>query len=313
MIKAENLVRKYGDFTAVSDVSFEIPKGQIVGLLGHNGAGKTTIIKMLTGYLEPTSGEVRVDGHNVETESLIVQSKIGYLPENCPVYPDMTVIDYLFYMAELRGIPQSEGPSAVKTAIARTALTEKARQPISTLSKGFRQRVGVAQAILHKPEIVILDEPTSGLDPSQINESRGLVKELSKSSTVILSTHILQEVEAICDRVIIILQGQIALDAKLADLQCSRQLLLSCNAELASLKKLSSKIAQIKSVQPLEQTGPEKHYRLELSEQTPTVQASIAESLIKENFELYSLYPERRDLEAIFREINSGNQGGKNE
>jgi ABC-2 type transport system ATP-binding protein len=313
MIKAENLVRKYGDFTAVSGVSFEIPKGQIVGLLGHNGAGITTIIKMLTGYLEPTVGEVLVDGHNVETESLIVQSKIGYLPENCPVYPDMTVIDYLFYMAELRGIPQAESISAVKTAIARTALTEKALQPISTLSKGFRQRVGVAQAILHKPEIVILDEPTSGLDPSQISESRSLVKELSKSSTVILSTHILQEVEAICDRVIIILQGQIALDAKLADLQSSQQLLLSCNAELASLKKLLSKIAEINSVQPLEQAGLEKHYRLELSEQTPTVQASIAESLIKENFKLYSLHPERRDLETIFREINSGNQGGKNE
>ncbi len=310
MIKADNLVRMYGDFTAVSGVSFEIPKGQIVGLLGHNGAGKTTIIKMLTGYLEPTEGEVLIAGHNVVTESLAVQSKIGYLPENCPVYPEMTVIDYLLYMTELRAIPESQRISAVKTAITRTALTEKAQQPISTLSKGFRQRVGVAQAILHNPEIVILDEPTSGLDPSQINESRNLVKQLSKNSTVILSTHILQEVEAICDRVIIILQGQVALDAKLADLQDSRQLMISCNAELPALKKLLSQFSEVKSVQQVGQAEVEKCYRLELSEEGVALHSSIAKSLIKGNVELYALHPERRDLEAVFREINSGNLGG---
>lgn len=310
MIKADNLVRMYGDFTAVSGVSFEIPKGQIVGLLGHNGAGKTTIIKMLTGYLEPTEGEVLIAGHNVVTESLAVQSKIGYLPENCPVYPEMTVIDYLLYMTELRAIPESQRISAVKTAITRTALTEKAQQPISTLSKGFRQRVGVAQAILHNPEIVILDEPTSGLDPSQINESRNLVKQLSKNSTVILSTHILQEVEAICDRVIIILQGQVALDAKLADLQDSRQLMISCNADLPTLKKLLSQFSEVKSVQQVGQAEVEKCYRLELSEEGVALHSSIAKSLIKGNVELYALHPERRDLEAVFREINSGNLGG---
>ena len=312
MIKAENLIRKYGDFTAVKDVSFEIPRNQIVGLLGHNGAGKTTIIKMLTGYLEPSAGTVHVAGHDVISERLEVQAKIGYLPENCPVYPEMTVIDFLMYMAQLRAIPEEERFAAVKSAIERTALQEKAQQNINTLSKGFRQRVGVAQAILHNPEIVILDEPTSGLDPSQINESRALVKELSKRSTVILSTHILQEVEAICDRVIIILQGKVALDATLTDLQNSRQLLLSCNAKLVELKKLLSSLSQVKSLQQISDAANEKQYRVELAQDGINAHSVIAKSLVNAGIDLYALQTERRDLEAVFREINSGNLGGLN-
>lgn len=312
MIKASELVRKYGDLTAVNGVSFEIPKGQIVGLLGHNGAGKTTIIKMLTGYLEPNAGQVLIADHDVVLDPLVVQAKIGYLPENCPVYQEMTVIDYLLYMAELRALPETDRLAAVKRAIERTSLAEKAKELICTLSKGYRQRVGVAQAILHNPEIVILDEPTSGLDPSQINESRKLVKELSKTSTVILSTHILQEVEAICDRVIIILQGRVALDANLADLQNSHQLLLSCDAELAALKKLLANIGQIKVVRPIGQFDRERRYRLELAQDGLDIRSVIAKALIKGDVELYALHPERRDLEAVFRDINSGNLGGEN-
>ena len=188
MIRAENLTRKYGDFTAVSNASFAIEKGEIVGLLGHNGAGKTTIMKMLTGYLEPTSGTVTIDGKELEGSRQDVQKRIGYLPENCPLYSEMTVIDYLEYVATLRAIPEDKVSSRVREAILRTELTEKATNTINTLSRGYRQRVGVAQAIIHEPDFLILDEPTNGLDPSQIHEMRSLVKSIAEHSTVILST-----------------------------------------------------------------------------------------------------------------------------
>ncbi len=194
MIQVEEITRNYGDFVAVDGVSFEISRGEIVGFLGHNGAGKTTVMKMLTGFLEPTSGTIRVDGLDIEESRSEVQEKIGYLPENCPVYPEMTVIDCLEFAAELHGVAQSSRLELVRKAIEDTDLVAKAAQPINTLSRGYRQRVGVAQAILHAPQILILDEPTSGLDPFQIRHMRDLIKRLAETSTVIHSTHILQEV-----------------------------------------------------------------------------------------------------------------------
>ncbi|MCI5158128.1 MAG: ABC transporter ATP-binding protein, partial [Candidatus Electrothrix sp. AUS1_2] len=219
MIKVEHLTRKYGDFTAVDDVSFEIGQGEIVGLLGHNGAGKTTIMKMITGYLEPTEGNITIDGLDVGRDRREIQKKIGYLPENCPVYPEMTVLDYLEYSAALHGVKEQDRPTLIREAVARTALEAKASKQLSTLSRGYRQRTGVAQAILHKPDILILDEPTNGLDPTQIQHMRTLIRELAETSTVIISTHILQEVQAICDRVIIIKDGSVALDARVDGLQ----------------------------------------------------------------------------------------------
>ncbi|MEC7280535.1 MAG: ABC transporter ATP-binding protein, partial [Verrucomicrobiota bacterium] len=194
MIKVNSLFRNYGDFKAVDDVSFEINKGEVVGLLGHNGAGKTTIMKMMTGYLEPTSGSIEVDQLQIDTDTRAIQARIGYLPENCPVWPEMTVIDYLKYQAHLHGVEDSRIQPAVIDAVRRTSLKEKATSSIQTLSRGYRQRVGVAQAILHSPDIIILDEPTNGLDPTQILQMRELIRELAKTATVILSTHILQEV-----------------------------------------------------------------------------------------------------------------------
>ncbi|MEJ2529535.1 MAG: ABC transporter ATP-binding protein, partial [Gammaproteobacteria bacterium] len=200
MIQVENLMRLYGDFTAVDDVSFSIGQGEIVGLLGHNGAGKTTIMKMLTGFLEPTAGTIDIDGLRIGRDTTAIQSRIGYLPENCPVWPEMTVIDYLDYQATLHGMAESQRKAAIARAIRRTALKEKATATIQTLSRGYRQRVGVAQAILHEPDIVILDEPTNGLDPTQIRQMRALIRELAQTATVIVSTHILQEVQAVCER-----------------------------------------------------------------------------------------------------------------
>ncbi|MEX0596491.1 MAG: ABC transporter ATP-binding protein, partial [Candidatus Paceibacterota bacterium] len=170
MIKVTNLVRRYGDLTAINDVSFEIKKGEIVGLLGHNGAGKTTIMKVLTGFLEQCSGEVKIKGLDISEDLIAIQAKIGYLPENVPLYPEMTILDYLEYVADLRGISPEDLKAKIAKAVSRTNLESKALNKIETLSKGFKQRVGVAQAILHEPEILILDEPTNGLDPQGIHQ-----------------------------------------------------------------------------------------------------------------------------------------------
>jgi ABC-2 type transport system ATP-binding protein len=306
MIIAENLTRKYGSFTAVENVSFKIAPGEIVGLLGHNGAGKTTIMKMLTGFIEPTAGSVSIDGHDVETDRDAVQALIGYLPENCPVYPEMTVVEFLDYAAGLKGISERDRPGALAHVVRATGLTEKAIEPISSLSRGYRQRVGVAQAILHTPKIVILDEPTNGLDPSQIKHMRTLIKSLAESATVILSTHILQEVQAVCDRVIIVNRGRLALDAKLADLHRERRLRLVTNGAPAALSDL---LAQFDSNLKASAVGvPNGHhtYRIDLGDATPeTVAPKLARLLNDKGLDLIALYPEERDLETIFAEITS--------
>ncbi|RWX43347.1 ABC-2 type transport system ATP-binding protein, partial [Candidatus Electrothrix aarhusensis] len=247
MIKVEHLTRKYGDFTAVDDVSFAIGQGEIVGLLGHNGAGKTTIMKMMTGYLEPTEGNITVDELDIGKHRRKIQKKIGYLPENCPVYPEMTVLEYLEYSAALHGVAKQDRPALIREAVARTALEAKATKQLSTLSRGYRQRTGVAQAILHQPDILILDEPTNGLDPTQIQHMRTLIAELAKTTTIIVSTHILQEVQAICDRVIIIKDGAMALDAQVDGLQQSSKLLISTDAETNSALELFQSFSQVTS------------------------------------------------------------------
>lgn len=304
MIVAENLRRNYGDFVAVDSVSFEIKKGEIVGLLGHNGAGKTTIMKMITGFLEPSDGSITVDGLDLETDRLSIQSKIGYLPENCPLYSEMTVIDYLEYVAGLRDIPEEQIQSAVKKVIQKTELESKAASLISTLSRGYRQRVGVAQAIIHEPEILILDEPTNGLDPSQIHGMRSLIQDLSANATVIVSTHILQEVQAICDRAIIIRQGKVALDSRLEDIQASNFLVLSVDQGPDETKKKLSDIVEIKSVDHVEQKQSEHVYRLVVEQNGHDVRPHIAKALVTGGANLFALHSEKRDLETVFREIN---------
>ncbi|MEJ2755831.1 MAG: ABC transporter ATP-binding protein, partial [Gammaproteobacteria bacterium] len=245
MIKVDKLSRNYGNFAAVKNVSFSLQPGEIVGLLGHNGAGKTTIMKMLTGFLEPSSGSIDIAGKSLESDPLSARSLMGYLPENSPLYPEMIVIDYLDYCAELRGVPAAQRNKTIQNAIHKTALKEKALEPISTLSRGYRQRVGVAQAILNQPKILILDEPTNGLDPSQIQHMRELICELGRSSLVLLSTHILQEVNAICDRVLIVRNGELALDAKLNELHHSNRIFLKTNQ---AAEEINSAIQTVKNV-----------------------------------------------------------------
>ena len=219
MIKVSSLSHRYGDTLAVDEVSFEINSGEIVGLLGPNGAGKSTIMKILTGFLRPLEGWVELEGQNIWSRISASQAKIGYLPENNVLYEEMTVLDYLGYTAILRGVQENLLPSAIENALKKTDLAAKSNHTIGTLSKGFRQRVGVAQAILHQPKVLILDEPTNGLDPVQVQQMRRTIKGLSDNNTaVILSTHILKEVESVCDRVIVIKEGRKALDSKLVDL-----------------------------------------------------------------------------------------------
>ncbi len=296
MIEAAGLTRRYGDFCAVSDVSFAIEQGEIVGLLGHNGAGKTTIMKMLTGYLEPSSGSVSVDGVAVERQPLVVQNRLGYLPENLPLYPELLVVDYLAYTAQLRGV---EPRTAVAKAIAATELEEKALDPIATLSRGFKQRVGVAQAILHTPRFLILDEPTNGLDPSQTQHMRELIQKLAQTATVILSTHIMQEVDAICDRAIILRDGKLVLDERLADLQVSNRYRVRTapGRDLAGLLARDSTVAQTLD----EGQGS---WIVTVSGDMDAATGSLAQHVTGAGWPLFELGVVKRDLETVFREVN---------
>jgi ABC-2 type transport system ATP-binding protein len=226
MIDVNGLTKSYGSLQALREVSFHVDAGEIIGLLGPNGAGKTTMMKILTGYLQPTSGTVVVDELDVLTQSLEVQKRIGYLPENAPLYPELSVQAYLKMIVDLRQIPEADQPALLLESIRATGLTDHLTRPIGQLSKGYRQRVGLAQAIVHQPTLLILDEPTIGLDPTQIVEVRHLIRRLAQHSTVLLSTHILSEVEAICDRVIILLNGEIKADARLDELATTTDVIL---------------------------------------------------------------------------------------
>ncbi len=304
MISVNGLIRTYGDFTAIDNVSFDIGQGEIVGLLGHNGAGKTTIMKMITGFLEPTGGSITVDGLDINRDREAIQRKIGYLPENCPVYPEMTVIDYLDYAATLHGVPETERPARVREAVAKTELTEKATQLINTLSRGYRQRVGVAQSLLHRPDILILDEPTNGLDPSQVQHMRDLIREAAQHATVIISTHILQEVQAVCDRVIIIRAGEKVLDARMDELRSAHRLLVTVDAEPARVDTALKQITAIRKVEQLSIDGHQRRYALEFQEQTEAQQCApgIASALLEAGCSLYAMQPEQRTLESVFLE-----------
>lgn len=210
MIEVSHLTKKYGRHLAVDDVSFTVEDGKIYGLLGPNGAGKSTIMNILTGYLAATEGQVTVAGHPLPEEADAAKACVGYLPEQPPLYPEMTVAEYLDFAAELKGVKKADRPAQVQSAAKRTGLTDVLPRLIRSLSKGYRQRVGVAQALLGHPQLIILDEPTVGLDPAQVIELRRLIKELGRTHTVILSSHILSEVQAVCDKVIIISGGHLA-------------------------------------------------------------------------------------------------------
>lgn len=298
MIEVSHLTRRYGDLTAVDDVSFVIGRGEVVGLLGHNGAGKTTIMKMMTGFLEPSGGTIRFDGLEIGRDTPAIQARLGYLPENCPVWPDMTVVDYLDYQAALHGVSTERRPRAIAQAIRRTALAEKATKPIHTLSRGYRQRVGVAQAILHEPDIIILDEPTNGLDPTQIRHMRELVRELATKATVIVSTHILQEVQAICERVLILRAGRLVIDSRLERLQLSHALLVTVEGDARAVLE---SIEGVVKVTELAADETRRQYRLDAP---PAIAPWVAAALTQAGLGVHELKAARHDLESVFARVN---------
>lgn len=304
MISVSNLSRSYGSTVAVDNVSFEITNGEVVGLLGHNGAGKTTIMKMITGFIEPSSGSVEVDGLVLGENTVGIQKKIGYLPENCPVWPEMRVTDYLIYQAKLHLVEEARIGSLVSEAIEKTRLTEKATARIDTLSRGYRQRVGVAQALLHKPDILILDEPTNGLDPNQILQMRELIKELAKSSTIIVSTHVLQEVQAICERVLIMRGGQLVLDSKIKDLQSENKIIFNFQPSESDVVTMLSESPLVKKVEEI-QNSETTSLRIEVQKSEIP---SLIRSLVSAGANIESIMPEKRTLETVFAEVST--EGG---
>jgi ABC-2 type transport system ATP-binding protein len=306
VIKAEQLTRRYGTFLAVDRVDFTIEQGEIVGLLGHNGAGKTTIMKMLTGYLEPSAGRVLVDGVDVAEQPKLVQRSLGYLSESLPLYPEMTVVDYLEYAAELRGVAAPDQASAVREAIEATELQIKAFDTIQTLSRGYRQRVGVAQAILHKPRFLVLDEPTNGLDPSQTQHMRDLIRRLAANATIILSTHIMQEVNAICDRAMILRNGRLVLDESLVALKRTERLLIGTDAEPEEVGAALHGIDAVGSAVPVRAGA--RRIALPLNGAVEATAARVVAALVAANIPVFSVTPEQRDLETVFREVSDAGE-----
>ncbi len=302
MIQAHNLSKSYGAVEALRAVAFQIDDGEIVGLLGPNGAGKTTIIKILTGYLEADEGYVMINGLDVATHRQQVQAEIGYLPENTPLYPELTVQAYLKLMADLHLVPSEDADTQIAEAVHATGLTDRLTQPIGQLSKGYRQRVGLAQAILHKPNLLILDEPTIGLDPTQIVEIRNLIRRLSQHCAIFFSTHILSEVETLCDRVIILMNGQVRADARISELAATNNAILVLDSAIETAR---DSLLQLLGVQDVKmETAPSGHplYRV-IATNSQELGPAIYRLAKERDWPVRELRNDTRALESVFNEL----------
>jgi ABC-2 type transport system ATP-binding protein len=304
MIEVSGLKKSYGSVEALRGVSFDIAEGEVVGLLGPNGAGKTTIMKILTGYLQPDEGTVSIGGLDALRQPQAVQAQLGYLPENAPLYPELAVQDYLLMIAELRLIPETERLARISEAVYATNLQEHLTRTIGTLSKGFRQRVGLAQAILHKPKILILDEPTLGLDPTQIVDIRRLVRRMAEHSTILFSTHILSEVEALCDRVIILMNGQVKTDARLSELAATPNAVLVLSEGPKDAERLLREVTGVKEVHYAQTREGYAAYRiLGRRRGQRDICPAIYELAREQNWTLRELRRDVRTLESVFNEM----------
>jgi len=311
-IKVENLSKFYGSQQAVKNISFEIKTGEIVGFLGPNGAGKSTTMKMITTYLTPNDGMISVNDTDTQDNPVEVRKKIGYLPEQNPLYNDMNVLDYLVYAAELQSVPKVQINDAVKRMVKVCGLDEVKHKDIGELSKGYKQRVGLAQAMIHNPDVLLLDEPTSGLDPNQIIEIRKLIKDLGKQKTLMLSTHILQEVQATCDRVIIINNGEIVADGTTDSLQKSFQGQLSIKLSVKKdprygKEKIISLFEGINNVDKVKFISDnDKSWALELlASKGNDVREDVFRKIVSNNLVMLELHQEETSLEDIFRKLTT--------
>ncbi len=307
MIHIENLKKYYGKFPAVDDISFDVARGEILGFLGPNGAGKSTTMKVITGYYPPNAGKITIDGHDVTEESLVTREMIGYLPETTPLYLDLTVYEYLKHVAEVRRIPKDLQKQRIKKMVEVTGLTDRLDQTIGKLSKGYRQRVGLAQAMLHEPKVLVLDEPTIGLDPNQIVEIRELIRTIGKERTVILSTHILPEVQATCDRVVIIHEGKIVADGTPDELQHRFQgkpvIYLDVHGDGAGDIEKISALHGVETVEQLEDPEPNV-VSLQISTEPGTdPRSDIFRLCVTEGWTLLGMNRKVESLENIFRSL----------
>jgi len=310
MIDAKSVYKSYGAVQALNDVSFHVDAGEIIGLLGPNGAGKTTMMKILTGYLQPTSGTALVDGFDVVSDPLQVRERIGYLPENAPLYPELSVQRYLQTIADLRRIPEERQPALLSSAVRATDLERHLTRPIGQLSKGYRQRVGLAQAILHRPRLLILDEPTIGLDPTQIVEVRRLIRRLAEQSTVVLSTHILSEVEAICDRVIILLNGEVRADARIAELEASADVVLVLDGDTKGSAAALRGLQGVSRVEQLPGRNGGVTYRVSAAPGAADLRPAVYRLAREGAWPVLELRRDVRTLEAIFNDLVTTGAGG---
>ncbi len=306
MIQVNALTKYYGDKAAIDGVTFEVQKGEVLGLLGPNGAGKTTTMRILTCYMPPTSGEATVAGYDIWEQQMEIKRRLGYLPENPPLYHDLRVKEYLEFVAKIKEVPSNRIPAAVSTAVEKAGLTEVVHKVIGHLSKGFKQRVGLAQALLNDPDILILDEPTVGLDPRQIIEIRELIKSLGGEHTVILSTHILPEVEMTCGRVVIINEGKVVAqdtpDGLTRRLKGTERLMLEVDGDGATMQTIFNQFPQITR---FEQVGAANGtYRYEIEANTD-IRRELAKAIVQNNIGLYEMRAESLSLEEIFLHLTT--------
>jgi ABC-2 type transport system ATP-binding protein len=308
VIEVQNLTKRYGRVTAVDDVSFKVERGEILGFLGPNGAGKTTTMRILTGYMPATEGKAVVAGFDVFDQAVEAKRRTGYLPETPPLYPDMSVMEYLQFVAKIKGVPSADRNQRVRAVMERTRVADMAARQCSKLSKGYRQRVGLAQALIHNPDVLILDEPTAGLDPKQIIETRELIKELAGDHTVVLSTHILPEVSQTCERVVIINKGRVVAidtpDNLTARLRGSETMYVQVDAGGSDAAIALARVPGVTHVSESNRHETAIGYEVE-SEQGHDVRRGLAHTVVTNGWGLLELRPLRMSLEEIFLSLTT--------
>ncbi len=314
MIEVSGITKEFGRVTAVDGITFSVAKGEVLGFLGPNGAGKTTTMRILTGFIPATKGTAVVAGHDILSQPLEAKRKIGYLPESPPLYPEMTVFDYLEFVARIKGVPEERRKTRIEESLERCAITDVRDKLAGKLSKGYRQRVGLAQALVHEPEVLILDEPTAGLDPKQINETRALIKSFGGDHTVVLSTHILPEVVMTCDRVVIINRGSVVAQGTTQSLidqfREKEQLQLTVDGPEADVLTAMRSLAGVTAAEPVRREGHVGTYRLSVAPGSD-VRREIAERIVRSGYGLLALHQEGASLEEVYLRVVSSEEPGR--
>ncbi len=309
MIEISHITKRFDQFTAVDDLSFTVKEGEVLGFLGPNGAGKSTTMKIITGFLAPTSGTVTVDGHDISTDPLAVKSLIGYLPEGAPSYPDMTTLGFLEFIADIRGLTGDYRKQRIEHVINQVELGRVCEQTIDTLSKGFKRRVGLAQAILHDPKVLILDEPTDGLDPNQKQQVRHLIRNLARDKIVIVSTHILEEVTAVCTRALIIAQGRIVADGAPRELEARSRYHRAVSIQFTEAFDLTAALADNDAIDAIERNEDAEFSYTILPRAGDNVFNSIVQQAQQQQWPVAELYVMRGQLEDFFRSVTAEARG----